>query len=347
MFSMRYDGEVPDGSGNAVRTQGVCREMRLHDRNGKRRVAPALYFSLRLFFVLMRERLDVVECQNIPYFPCFACFLYCKLHGIPLVITWHEVWGPYWREYLGWKGRVGQLVEYLTTCLTCHHLAVSEMVQRDMQRLYGVPADLMPIGMELPRVDNEEASRRATYDVLFVGRLVPHKGADVLLRTMAIIERQRPGIMCGIVGDGPDKVRLRTLCSELALDDRVSFLGSVDDVYSLMRASLLLVLPSQREGFGIVVIEANACGLPVLVLDSPTSAARDLVTHGNGYACSTAEEFADRICELLADGCLRSEMGAAGVEFAQRFSWPETIARYTAFCDAAVKGVVCTSGPAA
>ena len=62
----------------------------------------------------MKERFDIIDCQQFPYFSCFSAKFLSTLKKIPLMITWHEVWGDYWYEYLGWKGFVGK--DYRATC---------------------------------------------------------------------------------------------------------------------------------------------------------------------------------------------------------------------------------------
>ena len=78
----------------------------------------AIYFSYRLIPFLMREEFDIIDCQQFPYFPCFPVKLASVMKKKPFVITWHEVWGDYWYEYLGWKGAFGKTTERLVAGLT-------------------------------------------------------------------------------------------------------------------------------------------------------------------------------------------------------------------------------------
>lgn len=114
-----------------------------------------------------------------------------------------------------------------------------------------------------------------------------------------------PGITCKIIGSGPEKKRLDDLILNLQLNDNVKILGNIEhcqDLYGLMKSSKILVLPSVREGFGLVVIEANAAGLPVITTRHKNNAAKDLIVDGvNGlFAEPDPRSIADKIIQALA-----------------------------------------------
>ena len=106
--------------------------------------------------------------------------------------------------------------------------------------------------------------------------------------------KEIPGISAVIIGDGPERRSLETLSHELGLDDIVTFKGFLpgdDSVIAAMKSSEVFVLPSSREGFGIVAIEAMACGLPVVTVNHPQNAAQDLVLDGKtGYVTGLSPE---------------------------------------------------------
>jgi len=91
------------------------------------------------------------------------------------------------------------------------------------------------------------------------------------------------------IGDGSEKKNLEALTQKLNLEKNINFLYFLenhDDVYALMKSSKVFVLPSTREGFGIIVIEANACGITVITINHKDNAARDLIEEGkNGSVC--------------------------------------------------------------
>src|SRR5690606_21649559 len=110
--------------------------------------------------------------------------------------------------------------------------------------------------------------------LLYAGRLHPQKGVEILLRAVAQVVQTRPGGLClRILGDGPLKDSLQALARGLDIEPYVEFCGQVDDVLEQMQAVDLFVLPSRAEGLSNALLEAMACGLPVVASDVPGNAA--------------------------------------------------------------------------
>ncbi len=140
-------------------------------------------------------------------------------------------------------------------------------------------------------------------DVLFAGRLLANKNVDILIRSISSVREHLPDIRCLIVGEGPEREALVALVRDLDLESNVTFLDFVADLYGLMKSSKVFVLPSVREGFGLVVVEANACGLPVITTRHRNNAARTLIIEGeNGFLTDPEEqELAEKIEMALGD----------------------------------------------
>jgi len=255
--------------------------------DGRRTVAQALRFGSAVLRPLLVSGADVVDCQNFPYFSCFAAKAASVRRGIPLVVTWHEVWGDYWYDYLGRRGAFGKAVERLTAGLTEHHVAVSPSTARALAGL-GVagPIPVVPNGIDLARIA-AVAPAAEEWDVIFTGRLIREKNVDLLLRALVPVREEVGDLRALIIGDGPERAALEALARDLGLPVTFAgFLPDYDTVIAAMKASRVFVLPSTREGFGIAALEAMACGVPVVTVDHPGNAARDLVVEGvNGY-CS-------------------------------------------------------------
>lgn len=328
LFGMKYwyGGGVKKET--SIYYHGVCTAKKLYTQKGKRSIWQAIYFSIRLFIALIKKDFDVVDCQNIPYFPAFACKLYCFLRKKILLITWYEVWGNYWYEYLGWKGCFGKLIEKVTTKLTEHNLAISVQTKENYRCISQKPITILPLGIEFAEIQATKASGYQ-FDVLFVGRLIKEKNVDTLIRSISLTNI--PHIRCGIIGDGPERLALEQLTKELKLEGQIMFLGFVNNVYSYMKSSKIFAFPSKREGFGLVVIEANACGLPVILLEHPNNAATDLIDK-NGYICKSEDEMAQRITQLLSDNHLRHEISKNSVAVAQKYDWAFLVQQYETFC---------------
>jgi L-malate glycosyltransferase len=292
---------------DGITLHGICPPQPLY-AEGKRTIREAIWFSIRLLPFLKREEFDIIDCQQFPYFPCFTVKLAAVLKKKPFTITWHEVWGDYWYEYLGWKGAFGKMTEQLVTGLTPNSIAVSGTTAKKLGCL-GVFDDvrIIPNGIDPVHIQSVPPSPISS-DIIFVGRLIKEKHVDVLVRAFAINLSESPGLTLLVLGDGPERECIRTLIRDLAIKDRVllkPFTDSHDEVISLMKASHVCVIPSTREGFGIAALEALACGLPVVTVDHPDNAICELITHKTGFRASLsvddlAAKIRDALCHYLA-----------------------------------------------
>jgi glycosyltransferase involved in cell wall biosynthesis len=155
------------------------------------------------------------------------------------------------------------------------------------------------------------------------------KGQDVLLKALGRLKEKGVSFYCRLVGEGPSRIFLEQLTRELNLREEVEFLGLRHDVPQLLAASDLLVLPSRSEGFGLVIIEAMACGVPVVAsgLEGP----REILLHGrNGYLFEPGNknDLADKIAFLLHHPLLRKALAQQGRADVGRYSIKATLSHY-------------------
>lgn len=232
-------------------------------------------------------------------------------------------------------------------------VADSESTRLHISEHYGVP--LEKIRTIHPAYDATVYRREAFDDppggdrdayVLYVGNLLPHKNVLGLLDAVAILRRRRP---CRLVirGHGrPAYVRaVRERVETLGLSDAVTFLDylSEDALRRLYTHAACFVLPSLGEGFGIPVLEAMACGTPVVTSDIPPlrEVAADAALFVDLY---DAASMADAMYRVLSDGELREELRERGVRRAQAFSWKRTGTEISGVIDE-VSRARCSEGP--
>ena len=310
---------------------GVGRPFTFYGKDGKRRISEAIGFAGHLLKAFPHERFDVIDCSTLPYFPAYACHLISRSRHIPLVLTWHEFWGDYWLDYLGWRGHLAQGVEFLTTGLGDVGVAVSEFTSNRVKRL-GLgsrPIKVVPNGIECEAI-RSIPPEGAESDVIYMGRLIEHKNVSTLLEALRLLVSQLPRLRCFIVGDGPDREKLAAYSAALGLDGNVTFCGfipSQNDLFALMKRSKVFVFPSTREGFGRSVMEAQACGLPAVVVDAPDSASPTLIRDGsNGLVCpNDPRSLADALGKLLADPPRRQRMAEEALVEAARYDWSNVV----------------------
>jgi glycosyltransferase involved in cell wall biosynthesis len=159
---------------------------------------------------------------------------------------------------------------------------------------------------------------------VYLGRLKRYKGVETAIRAAVLARRAVPDVRLLVAGQGDDRPRLERLAAGLGAGDAVRFLGFVDEATKLrlLRESTANVFPSPKEGWGITVMEAAACGTPSLASDSPglRDSVRDgetgwLVPHGD------PAPLAGRMVELALDPGLVARLGAAARRWAEQHSW--------------------------
>jgi glycosyltransferase involved in cell wall biosynthesis len=313
-----------------VHLHGVCKVRELYNNRGIRSIKEALIYALKVLPPLLRADYDVIDCNQFPYFPCFSGKIASIIRKRPLVITWLEVWGAYWSEYLGATcGSFGKVVERLTMRLPDAVVAISQKTKSDLIRCKVKPQliDVIPVGIDLERISNIAPAMSAT-DVLFAGRLIREKRVDLLLKALAIAKTNAPTISCVIIGDGPERRSLEGLTAKLGLNDNVDFMGFVDQdgLTAQMKSSKVLVLPSVREGFGLVIVEANACMLPVISISHEMSAVRELIEDGvNGFLISnfSPDQIAEAVLKIVQDDELRNKLAENGFKMSKRYAWSD------------------------
>lgn len=284
-------------SGMTLRAVSPARELYADER---RSIPEAIEFSIALLRPLAAHsnEHDVVVASVFPYFSVLASKAATVFRDLPLVTTWHEVWGTYWRSYLGRLAPFGKAVERLTATVPQQPVAVSNVTADRLARL-GPPREditVIPNGIDVASI-RTTAPARDGFDVLFVGRLIAEKNADVLLEAFDRVGDDRD-VTLGVIGDGPERTRLQARARHLSVTDRVSFLGFLDeydDVLAQMRAASVFAAPSTREGFGITFLEAMAAGCTVVAAEHPNSAASEVV----GDAGFLAEPTVDGITDVL------------------------------------------------
>lgn len=191
-----------------------------------------------------------------------------------------------------------------------------------------------------PAPRDRDVRRRLAWDdrpvVLTVGRLTKRKGQDQLIRALPAIAEAIPDVLYAIVGNGDERQRLEQLAVETGVSDRVVFHGELAtaellaayqqcDVFALPNR----VVDGDFEGFGMVLLEAQACGKPVIAGDSGGTVEATNAPHsGRIVRQHYPEELSTAVIELLRDESLRTKMGAIGREWVQtNFDWAPLVAR--------------------
>jgi glycosyltransferase involved in cell wall biosynthesis len=208
-------------------------------------------------------------------------------------------------------------------------LAISESTRDDLIRrgVRGSRITVVHCGMdhESYRVDAAVAkSERPT--ILFVGRLRRYKGLGWALRSLVNVLAKRPDARLQIVGDGPHQAALKLEAARVGVAAAVDFLGFLPRAEKVrrMQQAWVLIQPSPKEGWGLTVVEAGACGTAVVAAASPglRDSVRDGVT-GLLVPFDDSERLSAALLSVIDDAALRDALAREGVRWAARFTWPD------------------------
>lgn len=252
----------------------------------RRSIKEGVMFALHCF-KLFNVKFDALDVDHMPFFPILTAWIVCLLTGRRRKFygTWHEALSKQdWIDYMGKSGTLAALIERISTKLPYRISAASAQTTRQLASYHHRTkrVEFIANGIDTKVLDNVKPAN-VECDVLYVGRLVKDKNIDKLIKAMAIVKKNSPNTKCVIIGHGIESANLKKLITDLKLTKQVAIidpLPEAKDIYAYMKRAKVFVLPSIREGFGIVALEALGCSTPVVTIDAPANAAKDLVEDG-------------------------------------------------------------------
>lgn len=298
--------------------------------NGRRRILPPLVFGMGVLWHLLRNgrRYEVVHTCSFPYFSLVAAGLARRAGGrYSLTVDWHEVWSrTYWREYLGAVGGAcGYAVQLLCVRLRQRAFCFSRL-HRDRLHAEGLRGEAKVLTGEYagPTGTPEIECRESL--VVFAGRMIPEKRAPLGVAAVAVA-RERISRLCGVFfGDGPEHDAVLAEIAAAGAENSIDAPGFVAsaEVDATLRRAMCMLLPSRREGYGLIVVEAAARGTPSIVVAGEDNAAVELVQDGvNGVVARSADPqtIADAIARVHDAGIeMRRSTAAWFADNAERLS---------------------------
>ena len=302
-------GVLPDVPGVRVVTGGP--RMKLYV-DGRRRMMPPLVFGAGALSHLLRHgrSYDVVHTAAFPFFALLAAAVTRPLHRFSLVAEWYEVWTlEYWQGYVGRiGGRIGHAVQRLCARVPQRAICFSRL-HADRLRAQGLRGDVTVLrGMfAAPPAIGTARPSPATGEVVFAGRHIPEKRVPQLVDALLVARRRCPDLHAAIFGDGPERAEVvrRIAAAEAGGWLRAPGFVAAEEIDMALRGALCMVLPSSREGYGLIVVEAAAAGVPSVLVAGPDNAAVELIEEGvNGTVARSASpgDLADAIVRTLEAG---------------------------------------------
>lgn len=291
-----------------------------------------------LMEIVRKERIDVIHAHwLIPQGLIAAIYKKFFNPGIEVVCTSHG------SDIMALKGFLFDWIKGFVVRHADKLTVVSDALKKEVQRIDSrVPVEVLPMGVDLkqftPERYSEEIKRGYSIEgpfLLFVGRLSEEKGIGYLLNAMPQIIKSFPSVKLLVVGSGVLEERLKTICADLNVREKVIFAGAIahEGLPVYYATADILIGPSLREGFGLVFVEAMACGCPVVVSD--LSGISDIIENGKtGLCCRPADsiDIAHKVILLLKDAQLRQTLRQAGREqVIAKFGWDTIAKRYAQF----------------
>lgn len=224
-------------------------------------------------------------------------------------------------------------------------VAVSPSTRDDLVRrgFRSEDVSVIPNGIDLDwYAPDPEVRRFPEPSLLFLGRLKRYKRVDLVLEALAALRtRGLPGVRLRVGGRGDDLPRLQARAAELGVAGSVDFLGFVseEEKRTLLRRSWIHVLTSSKEGWGITVMEAGACGTPTVASDVP--GLRDSVRHrrtGLLVPHENVRALTEALAAVLTDSGLRDSLGEGARVFSRDFGWDDTARAVEGVLEAAAGG---------
>lgn len=257
-----------------------------------------------------------------------------RLTGVPHVLEIHHIVGyPRAASFSEWIGRMLSF-GYLPGAI--RQSSATRVVNRGAKHLlehWGAPAAKITVVPSF-YLDAEQIAAapagKNMYDVVFAGRLVANKGLRNVLRAVESL----PDCSLLIVGDGPERAWAEKFVDQKKLQNRVTFTGWLpgqSELYAALKSAKIFVMASTSEGGPRVVLEAMACGVPVIA--TPVGVVPDVIRDRENGLLTTGEpkDLAENIATLLHDESLRERMGRAGTEVVHRFERKKLIPEYAEF----------------
>jgi len=290
----------------------------------------------------------VIEDMNkMPFFAEKWC-------GVPVIVQVHHFFGEtIWGEFPWFKFFFPLYVLWGEKRALKHYsrkkLPVISVSQSTADEIIegGVDPDKIEViynGLPVEEyITDEKIDRFTKPTIVYLGRIKTYKRVDILIKAMPAIRERIPDARLVIIGSGDGLPELRDLVDLLSLSGVVEFTGfiSEEEKKDYLRKAWVAVNTSPKEGWGIVGMEAQACGTPAVVSDAP--GLRESIIDGKtGYLFPFGDEaaLADKVSEILTSDNLREKMENEAVKWAQKFTWDEAAIQTDKFIGKVLNGEV-------
>lgn len=288
-----------------------CGRKRKYTQSGS--IFSRLIFMLDAYNAGKKDDFDILVGYNFVTYP-IAWKISKKLKK-PCVVRYHDMWIGEWVKNFGISGIIGELMErYILSRDLDMILSVSNYTKNKLKTYFDPKKiTVIPNIVDVPSIKVQKFQKPT---VCTVSRLVDYKRVDDLLRAVVLLKETVPDIQCKIIGTGPRDNYLKKLSEKLNVKDHVHFCGFIedhDDVLKIMKSSHIFCLSSIVEGFGIVIVESMALGVPFVASNIPPLVEASDRKGGLFFNPKNYEELADKIKYILNNKELQENLKKEGI----------------------------------
>lgn len=283
------------------------------------------------------SKYDIIHMGQMPFFHIFSLIFKLKIYKILrfkhpiLTIDWWEYWGTYWHKFKFPLNIIGILVEKLILKYCENLIVISNKTKNDIENRTKGNILLIHNGIDLDLINRAKIKKSVNF--IYFGRLEKHKRLDKSIEVFNELIKLNPKYTFEIIGDGSYKKSLETLVSELNLNYKIHFSGSLDDLemYSLVKgADCMLFFGDQEGGGSITLFEANACGTPIAHSYSKNGIDKDLITAKTGFFYKNFDKvkIAKELHFFVQNSQRKKNMSKACIDFVKDKGWDKISKKY-------------------
>jgi len=297
-----------------------------------------LVFIISSIITSLSQAPDIVQGSNI--FAQFPAFIIGSIHHCPKVALVHDVFINHWFQNTDpLTAVIGEIMERLVLRLPWDLIITNSGYTHTKLGRAGINShrqQTIPGGVDLAACRAIKTAKDPHPTIIFAGRLVGYKQVADIINALVAVKTKLPDIRLKIIGIGPQQHRLKSQVHSLHLGPSVKFLGFITSHHQVLthiKAAHIFCLPSTVEGFGLVTLEAAACGTPYV--NSDIAATREVTHTGQGgllFKARDTSHLARQLTTLLTNTQLYRQKVAAGRQLAREYDWSiiagETTAAY-------------------
>lgn len=289
-----------------------------------------LYAFLYYLKKLRKRNFDIIveSINGVPFFtPLF-------IHKPKIAIIYHLIKKIFFKELPFHLAIIGWFSERIIPIFyfNASFITLSKSSEKEIKNFGIKDIKIIPIGVDILSPGLNPDSKVPDPTIIFLGRLKKYKRLDHLLKAFKIVLQNEPQVKLWIAGTGDYEGELKRLVEELQLQANVKLFGFIDEKKKnkLFKKAWVFVTPSEKEGWGITVIEANACGTPAIAYnvpglrDSIVNSKTGILVKENG----SIEKLAEAIYELLINDKLRKSLSENAIKWAKQFSWDRSAEKF-------------------